>query len=214
MSDNKIMQVSTAIPATVTNIKENTENNFNISNSSVTVNVTVPQQISPSSDAERILAMSRFSHEYYQLLVSTEEDIFETGVISFPRNRALNQYNVPPEILERCSSLENEGIQELKTFPALICRENRELYGKASPDEIGFLGYIKKVQKTSREIKVVFNVISPIHHAVLCDKKNAVYFDLDMDSAITSLTYTAWSVHKTDLFEALDEAGVSYPKLK
>ena len=219
MDDNKLIQEGIAAPTNITNIKENTENNISITGSNVTfnnanINVSMPQSALLSNDAEKILAMHSFSHEYYQLLVTTEEDIFDTGVISFPVNRALTHSIVPPEIFDRCSSLDDDGIRELRTFPALICKENRDWNGITSSDEVGWLGYIKKVQKSSRVIKVVFGVITPVSHSVLCDKKNAVYFDLNMDSAITTLNTTAWSVHKADLFEAFDEAGVYYPKLK
>ena len=134
-------------------------------------------------------------------------------MISFPVSRALVKGTVPPEIFDRCSSLEEEGIRELKTFPALVCIENRELDGKTSPDEVGFLCYIRKIQPGGRTIRIVFETISPVSHSVLCDKKNSVFFDLNMECGITSLNRTEWTVHKTDLFEAFDEAGVKYPVL-
>ena len=60
-----------------------------------------------------------------------------------------------------------------------------------------------------RGIKIVFRPIMPLFQIKMCEKKNAVFFDLNMDCAITDLNYSAWSVHKVNLFEAFDEAGLT-----
>jgi len=194
-----------------TNIGRSESHTYNIDNS-VTLNMNTSSQ-QKTNDAEMMMAMQSFSHKYYQLLVTTDKEIFKDKVISFPVGRALVKGTVPPEIFDRCSSLEEEGIRELKTFPALICIENREMDGKTSPDEVGFLCYIRKIQPGSRTIRIVFETISPVSHSVLCEKRNSVFFDLNMECGITSLNRTEWTVHKTDLFEAFDEAGVKYPVL-
>ena len=56
-------------------------------------------------------------------------------------------------------------------------------------------------------------VLSPlllvtIQQVKLCDKRNAVFFGLNMDCAITDLNQSAWSVHKVNVFEAFKEAGI------
>ena len=196
------------LPANTTYIQEDHSNKFNISNSDVSFNVTFPQASAPA-DAEKMIAIQSFSREYYQLIVTCEEDIFQTQVVTVIANRALTKYNVPPEIFERCSSLSDAGIAELKTFPALICRENTELKGVTDPNQFAIYGYIRKVKVEGKNIKIVFAPLGAIPQSVLCNKKNAVYFDLNMDCAITDLNHSAWSVHKANLFEAFDEAGYS-----
>ena len=62
-------------------------------------------------------------------------------------------------------------------------------------------------EKEGKNIKVAFQPISAINQQLLCVKKNAIYFDLNVDCAITDLNISAWSVHKVNLFEAFDEAG-------
>ena len=59
--------------------------------------------------------------EYYQLIVTCEEDVFENDVVTVSTNRALCESLVPPEIYERCSALTDEGKEELKRIPAIIC---------------------------------------------------------------------------------------------
>jgi len=160
------------------------------------------------ANAEDVIAVHSFSSEYYQLLVTCEENVFADDIITITENRALTKGIVPSEIFERCSSLTETGIEELKTFPAIICQENTELKGKANPAQWALFGYIRRVQKVGRNIKVVFKGLTPFKQQILCDKKNAVFFGLNMDCAITDLNYSAWSVHKVNVFEALDEAGI------
>lgn len=42
--------------------------------------------------------------------------------------------------------------------------------------------------------------MAPFKQQIMCNKRNAVFFDLDMNYAITDLNHTAWTVHKTNLF--------------
>ena len=208
MDENKLIPTDVAYPVSVTNIKENKANTFNIDNSQVTFNVTMPQPGIHGS-AEQMIAVQSFSKKYYQLLVTCEDDVFQTNCVTVTANRALNQYIVPPEILERCSTLSETGIAELRTFPAIICRENTELRGITDPNQWAMYAYITQVKKEGKMIKVAFHPLGAINQQKLCDKKNAIYFDLNMDCVITDLNQSAWSVHKVNLFEAFDEAGIT-----
>ena len=167
---------------------------------------------SPGLDEEKFLVMQQFSREYYQLLVTYDEKIFENNIITFPREKVLTHNLVPDEIFERCSSLEQSGIDELKTFPAIICVENNDFSGRINPPQTACFGYIKKVQKLRNQVKVVFEPINTFDQSKLCNQKSAAYFDLIMGPGITTLNVTAWSVHKTDVFEAFKEAGIDYIK--
>lgn len=160
------------------------------------------------SIAEMMMAIQSFSKEYYQLIVTCEDDVFANNVVTIPASRALTKHNVPAEIFERCSTLTKDGIEELKRFPAIICRENTEFKGVTDPNQWAMFAYIKVVRVSGQNIKIAFNPIVPIQQQKLCDKRNAVFFDLNMDCAITDLNHSAWSVHKANIFEAFDEAGI------
>jgi hypothetical protein len=142
------------------------------------------------------------------LLVTSEEDVFQNGYVTVSKSRALSQYLVPPEILERCSSLSEEGIAELKSFPAIVCKENTQTNGITDPNQLAMYSYITIVKNESNCIKVGFQPIKPFSQTLMCIKKNALYFNLDMDCAITDLNHSAWSVHKVDLFTAFTKAGI------
>jgi predicted nucleotidyltransferase component of viral defense system len=67
----------------------------------------------------------------------------------------------------------------------------------------------KNMPNNMEDMKKVFENIFSIE----CD--DALRYDLDtlevidMDCAITDLNHSAWSVHKVNLFEAFDEAGMT-----
>lgn len=190
------------------------KNNVNVTNQQggiVNFNYNI-QQGAVVGSAEEMMAVQRFSKQYYQLLVTCEETVFQDNIVTVSADRALCQRLVPPEIFERCSGLTEDGIKELQTFPALICRENTKLRGITDPEQMGMYAYIRRVMKVGRDIKVAFQPIALFFQAKLCEKKNAIYFDLNMDCAITDLNHSAWSVHKVNLFEAFDQAQI--PNMK
>ncbi len=185
-------------------------NNVNVTNlSGGTVNFNITYQPGGSDNsAETIMAIQSFSKEYYQLIVTCEEDVFANNLVTVLASRALTKDKVPAEIFERCSTLSDTGIEELKRIPAIICRENTAPKGVTDPNQWAMFAYIKKIHVAGKNIKIVFNPIAPIQQQKLCDRRNAVFFGLNMDCAYTDLNYSAWSVHKTNLFEAFDEAGI------
>lgn len=208
MSDEIVTRQN--MPPASGTVQQEGKNNFYVENQAgATLNVTY--NISGGSSegsAEQMIAVQSFSREYYQLIVTCEEDVFTSNMVTVPVNRALTQYYVPSEIFERCSTLSETGMEELKRFPAIICRENTGWGGETDSNQWAMFAYIKKIRVMGKNIKVVFQPLAPIQQKKLCDKKNAVYFDLNMDCAITDLNHSAWSVHKADIFEAFREAGI------
>ena len=203
----KQMADQSAVPA----LQQTGTNNVTVANQpgatvNFTYNINYPQ--SADSSAEMMIAVQSFSTEYYQLIVTCDDDVFKDGVVSVIASRALTKYNVPPEIFESCSTLTDAGIAELKRFPAIICHENTELKGVTSPSQYCMLCYIQKIMVAGKNIKIAFKPIAPIQQVKLCDKRNAVFFGLNMDCAITDLNQSAWSVHKVNVFEAFKEAGI------
>lgn len=175
-----------------------------------TMNITINYSNREHEDsAAKMIAIQQFSKKYYQLIVTRDPDIFENNSITVPADRALNRQLVPHEIFERCSPLEDEGIEELKTFPAIICKENTDYDGVTDSSQNAIYGYIKQIKKLGKEIKIVFMHIKPFPQSILCNKRTAVFFDLNMECALTDLNQSAWSVHKANLFEAFDEAGMN-----
>lgn len=200
-----------AMPLKAPCVEQTGKNNVNVTNNEggiVNIHYNFPQSVGIDS-AEKMKAIQSFSREYYHLLVTMDEDVFNDNVVELTTDRSLKAWGVPPEIYERCSSLSEEAKEELKTFPALICMENTEMYGRTDPRQVCVYAYIRKIKKDGRYIKIAFETLGTFFQSKLCDKKNAIFFDLDMEGAITTLNHSAWTIHKTNLFEAFDEADIS-----
>lgn len=195
----------TPVVGNSTYIENQSNTKYNINHSTVTFNTVLPSQ-GASNSAAQLIAIENFSREYYQLLVTGEEDIFNNNYVTVPKEYALSKRYVPAEILGRCSSLSEEGIAELKTFPAIICMENENPGGVAGSHQCAIYAYITQIKIESQAIKVAFCPIALISQKILCEKKYAVCFDLNMDCVITDLNRCAWSIHKVNLFEAFKEA--------
>ena len=157
-------------------------------------------------NAAMLNAVQSFSCDYYQLLVA-EEDVLDTNFVNISMYDALLPRLVPVEIYNRCSSLStNEGIDELKRFPALICtRNNMNANIKTDPNKSVVYGYIDDVEKGISSIKVSFKPICAFSQALLCN--NA--FGLDLSRIETPLNKNAWSVYKRNLFEAFAKVGLT-----
>ena len=192
--------------------KNNDKNNWQLKGKQINIiynspNSTINAPINnnkPDNSAEKMIAIKHFSKEYYQLIVTSEDDVFKNGIATIPTTMALTQSLVPPEILSRCSTLTNEGIEELKTFPAIVCKENTDLHGRTSPTQEAAYCYINSIKKVGKNIKIKFSPIEAFAQSKLSEK----VFNLKMDCDLTDLNRTAWSVHKVNLFDAFDEADI------
>lgn len=198
----------TPVPYSVTNIRDNHENHIDIRDSNVSFNIQAPQYTNPAA-AETMIAVQRFSKEYYHLIVTTQEDAFQRNTILVSDTRCLLKGYVPEEIFSECSTLSETGINTLLTFPAIICMESKEPFGKPDPTQFALYAYIKKIKKVGKDIAVVFQPLGAFPQEKLYDKRNSVFFDLNMNCYVSDLNHSAWSVHKVNVFEAFSEAGIT-----
>ena len=154
---------------------------------------------------EDIVKLNSTSKEYYQLLVSEEEDLLKNCVITIPISNALHREIVPPEIYKRCSSLSNAAIDELKNFPAVICRKNTGYDGKTD-EQVASLAYILNVHRTDSYVKLNFKPVKFLSQLKL--SQNAVHFGLNMGCALTDLNRNEWSIHRVNLLKAISKTGI------
>lgn len=192
----------------LTNIMDNHENNFNITGSTVNFNMQMNQNTNPS-DGEKMIAVQRFSNEYYQLIVTSQDDIFKTNTVLVHDSRALTKGNTPFEIFQECSTLSDEGKNKLLTIPAIICQESKNPYGEPDSMQFAMYAYIQKIKKMGKEIAIAFQPIYPFPQALLADKRGSIFFDINIGCYVSDLNHSAWSVHKVNLFEAFNEVGLN-----
>lgn len=163
-----------------------------------------PQQ----SSAKQLMDIAAFSADYYQLIVTTQPDVFDVNIVHMMASRALGRGYVPDVIFDTCSSLTPEGIAILKKMPAIICNENTQWDGKTDPEQMAAYARIKAILPSHRNIDIIFEPIAVFPQAKMCEPLAAAYFGLTMDCSITTLNHTAWSVMQRNLFEAFKEAGI------
>lgn len=195
-------------------LQQNGGNNINVNNSRggiINITVSNPQGVPYNYNAEIMKAIQSFNKDYYQLIVTCDEDIFNTDTVFVIPSRALTKNGVPPEIFERCSALTSEGIEELKHIPTIICTENKDYKGTTSPEQFAIFAYIKDIKKCGNNIKISFQSIDVIQQMKLCSKENAPRFDINIDCAITDLNVSAWTVHKVNLLKTLKETNIQMP---
>lgn len=170
-----------------------------------------PQQMPGSSSggsAAQLMGIESFSTDYYQLLVTTQQDVFSTCVVHMRSDRALSAYNVPKEIFSRCSELTPEGIRELMGMPAIVCNENTQYDGQTDPGQMAVYGRVTHILTQHGSVDVLFEPIRVFPQAKMCAPRAAAFFGIDIACSITTLNRTAWHVMQRNLFEAFRQAGI------
>ena len=147
-----------------------------------------------------------FSTVYYQLIVTNEECMFDRHVITVPKYRAFR--GIPTKLFRYFPPMDVGYENLLKKYPAIICRENTGYHGETDSTQMAIYGYIKHIVQSENVIRAAFKPLKLFPQQKLCDKNNAVYFDLNMEDAITSLNTSGWTIHEVNLFEAFEEAGM------
>ena len=80
--------------------------------------------------------------------------------------------------------------------------------GVTSPNQFCMFCYIQKVMVVGKNIKIAFKPIAPIQQIKLCDKRNAMFFGLNLDCAITDLNHSEWTIRKENVFDDSKEVGI------
>lgn len=160
------------------------------------------------SSTKQLMDIASFDTNYYQLIVTTQSDVFDVNIVHMMASRALGRGYVPDVIFDTCSSLSPEGIAMLKRMPAIICNENTQCDGKTDPAQMAAFARIKAILPSYKNIDIVFEPIAVFPQWKMCEPLAAAYFGLTMDCCITTLNHTAWSVMQRNLFDAFREAGI------
>lgn len=166
------------------------------------------QLVSHQPSARQLIDIASFNTNYYQLIVTTQPDVFDTNIVHMMKNRALCKQYVPDVIFNACSSLSPEGIEILKKMPAIICQENTDYEGRTDSKQRAVYARIKDILPSYSNIDIVFEPIAVFPQSKMCEPLAAAYFGLTMDCYITTLNHTAWSVIQRNLFKAFEESSI------
>ncbi len=191
-------------------VNQDGDKNVNINNQNggtVNFNITYqPNNADKSIELTGIL--QTLSRESYQLFVTRDDEVFKNNVVSVSASCIPTKYSIVKDDCRRYIQISENDIEELKRIPAIICLENTDYNGLTDPNQWAMFAYIKKIKVTDKYINFAFNPIAPIQQQKLCESRNSIFFDLNMDCSVTSLNISGWTIHKTDIFEAFEEAKI------
>jgi hypothetical protein len=141
---------------------------------------------------------------YYNLFVIGEET-YSDGHFIVPKDRALTE-SMAPETKTLFSSLSDDEIAQIKTFPSLFASENRG-YGKTDEDHQACYGLVTDIRVQDNGIKIHFQPLSPISQQRL----NEIIYKLGIQGtpSFNELNRTHWAIKRVNLIEELKAAGIS-----
>lgn len=136
--------------------------------------------------------------EKYNLFVTADEQAYEATLFAMPTSRCLTSFT-SQEIKDDYGSLDEEAIEEIKTYPCIFAYEDS---CKKDPN----IGYITEITKRSTEIRFRFNMIDNVTYSDLHDWASEL--DIDMPRGVTELMHTHWTIKNVNLYEELVKKGV------
>lgn len=142
--------------------------------------------------------------DYYNLFVIGNET-FCDGHFTVPKERALTE-SMSPEAKAQFSSLNEEAVSQIKTFPSLFMSENHS-YGKTDDTHQACFGFVTDVKIQDNGIKIHFRPLWPIPQQRL--NEIASQIALQRASSFNELNRTHWAIKKVNLIEELKAAGIS-----
>ena len=105
---------------------------------------------------------------------------------------------------EEFSTLSDEAVEKIKTFPTLFANENTA-YGHTDEDQTLAFGYIRQIKVRKAGIKIYPHFL----YLIPQQRLNEALMDLDLwgDNAFNEFNRTHWSIKKVDLISELQELG-------
>lgn len=142
--------------------------------------------------------------DYYNLFVVCSET-FCDGHFTIPKDRALTE-SMSPESKLLFSSLTEEAVSQIKTFPSLFASENHS-YGKTDASHQAYFGFVTDVKVQDNGIKIHFCPLSPVPQQRLNEIASKIA--LHRASSFNELNRTHWAIKRVNLIEELRAAGIS-----
>ena len=147
------------------------------------------------------------SQAYYQLII-TNHEIYGARSVIVPLDRGLSYRGTPPEIIERCASLSDEGIEELKQYPAIICNENCFSEGNTVEHQLSIIAQIKGIKVGEDAVVIRYQPLASFFQTQL--NEYSVDFGLSSCRTLTTLNTSHWTVRKKNLYQELCDAEIEF----
>lgn len=147
---------------------------------------------------------------YYYHLIVTCCEIHGEKFVDITKERGLKYRGTAKEILERCADLSNEAIDELKSYPAIICNENTQQGGITDKNQLAILARVFRIRVGEKEYRIRYYPIATFSQSKL--NEFAVDFGLSSSGTLTTLNTSHWCVKKNNLREIFDDTGIEFSR--
>jgi len=195
----------------------NIENQGNVSNQTIiniqnmsgnigTPHIVMFPQITTTGDKTN--TSFAFNTKYYNLIVTSEEKLngaLNDGFYIIETPRALTEC-MSPETMASFSSLDDETIAQIKTFPSIFASENHS-YDKTDDAHLAYFGLVTGIAATDNGVKIHFKTLSTIPQQRL----NEIGLKLAIKgmTPYNDLNRCHWIIKRINLLEELRVAGIS-----
>ena len=135
------------------------------------------------------------NEEMYNLLISGDENAWESNSVIFDLNRCVVEYT-DKDLIDKYVKFGMNEINEIKDFPCIFayedhCKKNASI------------GYITDITVRQIGIKVTFEIVETLS----LDNLKKLEFELDIRN--WELNRTHWAIKKVNLYKVLQSIGIN-----
>ena len=138
--------------------------------------------------------------ELYNLLISGNENAWESNSVIFDLNRCIVEYT-DKDLIDRFVKLGKHEVNEIKNFPCIFAYEDY-------CNKDAFIGYIKDILVRQNGVKITFEKIEMLS----IENLHKLQFELDIQS--WELNRTHWAIKKVNLYKELQSIGIDLKAIK
>lgn len=135
------------------------------------------------------------NQELYNLLISADENAWESSYVIFDVERCLREYT-EMSILEKFGKLGEAEIAEIKKFPCIFAYEDFR-------NKDASVGYITDILVRQVGVKISYRKIAILSYENL----HNLQFELDIQN--WEFNRTHWAIKKVNLYKELENMGIS-----
>lgn len=138
--------------------------------------------------------------ELYNLLISGNENAWESNSVIFDLNRCIVEYT-DKDLIDRFVKLDKNEVNEIKNFPCIFAYEDY-------CNKDAFIGYIKDILVRQNGVKITFEKVGMLS----IENLHELQFELDIRS--WELNRTHWAIKKVNLYKELQSIGIDLKAIK
>lgn len=138
--------------------------------------------------------------ELYNLLISGNENAWESNSIIFDLDRCIVEYT-EKDLIDRFVKLGKDEVNEIKNFPCIFAYEDY-------CNKDAFVGYIKDIIVRQIGVKIIFEKVEVLSIKIL----HKLQFELDIQD--WEFNRTHWAIKKVNLYKEMQSIGIELNNIK